>query len=411
MVRAYCCVSIVLWVAPWLHAIDFDTYRTWTSLDGRTMRAKVLSYAKERRSARFLLDDGRQATVALSRLSDEDQELFTSYLEAAEPIQGDGESTKSGAADVEIPRRLELKRVPMVRQHGNFCVPASATMIAGYHDVETDQDQVAKLSSEGSASNQGTYPRDMLLAMEKLGFAGQMLHWQGVDDFTAHALPAICKSLVEFGPVYISFKPGVFGEMGHGCVIVGYDNRKEEMQFHNPWGNKFEKEYIEVAEQGYGVVFIEPPQALPIASEVLIGRVKQALPVFSGSILTAGSTLAEHGVGVDLIWCNRYDRRHDSDFAEDTAREDGRKILKLAFRRNPAVLIPMSPNGETKKYLFVTYPQEGGARYLVREIGPDGWGEAELKTLGSLTREWATYLKMPRSSQSVWELPLLELSE
>ena len=66
-------------------------------------------------------------------------------------------------------------------------------------------------------------------------------------------------------------------------------------------------------------------------------------------------------------------------------------------------------DGETKQYLFVTRPPEGGARFLVRSIDDRGWHEPELMTLGSLTRDWATAFDPDGKSKKVWELPMIEL--
>ena len=54
-------------------------------------------------------------------------------------------------------------------------------------------------------------------------------------------------------------------------------------------------------------------------------------------------------------------------------------------------------------------PPEGGSRYLVRELDEAGWSHPELKTLGSLTREWPTLLKDHQDQESYWRLPLVEL--
>ena len=88
----------------------------------------------------------------------------------------------------------------MVTQKGNFCVPASAAMIAGFHGIKTDQDQIAQLSSNASISNEGTYPSDMSLAMGKLGFDGRTLLWEGEAEFNAKILPAIRRALVKTRP-------------------------------------------------------------------------------------------------------------------------------------------------------------------------------------------------------------------
>lgn len=310
-----------------------------------------------------------------------------------------------------LPTAFKLRKVPMVTQRENFCVPASAAMIAGYHGIKTDQDQIAQLSSEASISNEGTYPSDMALAMQKLGFDGKTLIWEDEADFNAKVLPAIRHSLVETGPIYISFRPGAFGAMGHGCVIIGYDDRREELFFHNPWGNKFTKTYGEVAAFGYGIVQFDPPRAAPIASDTFIAQIQQHAPRFDGDFVVLASRLKDAGLPFDLVWCSRRDARDDERFASDTAREDGRKILELAFRRNPAVLIPSSPDGKTKKYYFVTRPAKGGASFMVREITERGWSDAQLKTLGSLTREWATAFTIAEQTAPVWELPMIELHE
>lgn len=309
-----------------------------------------------------------------------------------------------------LPSKLRLKDVPMVRQKGNFCVPASAAMIAGYHGIKTDQDQIAFLSSAASVGNQGTQPRDMLLAMEKLGFDGRARYWKSTAEFETEVLPVVRDALTNQGPVYISFAPGVFGDSGHGCVIVGYDDRESLLLFHNPWGNFFEKNYATVASEGRGILLIEAPQSAPIASQDFIQNIRRILPGFEGDILKAAQRLKQEEWPHRLVWCSRRDAREDQKFAVDTAREEGRKILTLSFRRNPAVLIPGSNRkGDTEKYYFVTRPPEGGAQFLVREITADGWSEPELVTLGSLTRAWPTRFESNDQQKYLWELPMIEL--
>lgn len=405
-----CTTWLCLFVAlsSTLSAEALNELRTWTSQDGNSLRATLLNSDASAQTARMRRDDGRIFTIAWSRLCTADQTLLREQNAAATPAAKGEPAAKPTEA---LPSAFKLKRVPMVTQKENYCVPASATMIAGFHGIETDQDQVAQLSSEGSASSQGTYPSDMSLAMGKLGFDGRTLLWKGEADFNDKALPEIRHTLVNSGPIYISFRAGVFGDMGHGCVIIGYDDRREEMLFHNPWGNEFKKDYSEVAVQGYGVVFLDPPQAAPIASDAFIAAIQQNVPRFDGDFLTLTNRLIRAGQSVELVWCSRRDARDDKRFAVNTARHDGRKILNLAFRRNPAVLIPASPDGQTKKYYFVTRPPEGGASYMVREITEQGWSDETLKTLGSLTREWATVFNTPDQPQPVWELPMIELHE
>ncbi|MDQ8194220.1 papain-like cysteine protease family protein [Coraliomargarita sp. SDUM461004] len=297
----------------------------------------------------------------------------------------------------------------MIVQKGNYCVPASAAMIARFHGIDTDQDQVAKLSSEMSASNQGTYPSDMLLAMEKLGFSGHTLHWTNEVEFTQTVLPKIRQALSQTGPIYISFRPNVFGPMGHGCVIVGYDDRKQELSLHNPWGNEFEQSYDQIAIDAYGIVVIAAPAAAPVATDAFISALKYSIPKFEGNFWQLSQRLEHKQLPHELVWCSRRDARGDQRFARDTARDDGRMILELAFERNPAVLIPYSNKGVTEAYLFVTRPPEGGARFQVNRIDRHGWQNAELMTLGKLTRNWVTAFQTTDSNEKIWELPMIEL--
>lgn len=385
-----------------------QTNREWTSNDGRKLNASVLEIDTGTKTIDLKRSDGLEFTIQWSNLSNQDNNWIQKHLEQKQ--QKLTSTSKTQATAQELPNKFVLKNVPMVTQKGNFCVPASATMIAGFHGLETDQDEVAKFSSAGSIGNQGTYPSDMLLAMQKLGFTGKQLFWKE-PNFLKKALPTIRQSLTTTGPIYISFKAGVFGEMGHGCVIIGYNDRHEEMTFHNPWGNLFTKTYEEVAREGQGIVLIDPPKSAPVASEEFVKEMQLNTPLFNGNFLQLAKQLTRKGVAHELIWCSRRDARNDKKFAQDTARRDGRKILELAFERNPAVLIPYSPDGQTTAYYFVTRPPEGGANFLVREITESGWGEPELKNLGRLTREWTTQLQMPKIENPVWELPLIELQE
>ena len=311
-------------------------------------------------------------------------------------------------ADLKLPRVHILKNVPMVQQKGNYCVPASAAMIAGFHKIKTNQEQLAELSSEMSASNLGTYPSDMILAMQKLGFVAHALQWKDRAAFKEEILPEIRRALYETGPIYISFRPNVFGSIGHGCVIVGFDDRKEELHFYNPWGSKFEKTYGQVAVESNGLVLIEAPKSDYIATDAFTKNIRSKIPRFEGDFLDLSARLNRLDQPHKLVWCSRRDAHKDKRFAQNTARENGRLILELAFERNPAVLIPYSEDGVTRRYLFVTRPPEGGARFLVRSIDKQGWSQAQLQTLGSLTRHWATAF-ITKEDEAIWELPMIEL--
>jgi hypothetical protein len=398
-------LGLVAWLYSSLSADELDALRTWTSQEGTHLRATRIDSDPTTQTSRMRSEDGRIVTIPWSRLSTADQTRLRTQA-AARPVNP--QLTKTAQTS---PAQFECKHVPMVTQKENFCVPASAAMIAGFHGIKTDQDQIAQLSSAGSASNKGTAPRDMLLAMSKLGFDGHSIFWKDKAQFDKNTLPTIRRALVNTGPIYISFRPGVFGESAHGCVITGYNDRRKEMFFHNPWGNQFKKDYSEVAVQGYGIVFIKPRKATPIASDAFIAKIQQSVPRFDGDFTSLTKRLNKPGQTANLVWCSRHDARDNERFAIDSARDDGRNILDLSFKRNAAVLIPYSPDGKTEKYYFVTRPPKGGASYMVREITEQGWGDPTLKPLGRLTREWATRLIMKKNTAPIWELPMIELSE
>ena len=386
-------------------AIDLGKSRTWHSENGRAIEARVINISEEQQTVEMQRVDGLKFELSWNQLSKADQTLLAEATQKTTIVA----SKPLLSISTELPAKHILKDVPMVTQKGNYCVPASATMIAIFHGIETDQDQVAELSSGMSANNQGTYPSDMLLAMEKLGFDGRVFNWKDADDFTSKALPQIRRALYETGPIYISFRANVFGSMGHGCVIIGYDDRKAELLFHNPWGNEFESSYERVGIDGYGVVFIEAPKPTPIATEAFVRKIRGVVPIFDGNFLALSYRLKSAAQAHELVWCSRRDARHNKRFAYDTARDDGRMILELAFERNPAVFIPYSKNGDTEKYLFVSRPPEGGARFLVHSVDDRGWGEPELMTLGSLARNWATAFDPEGDGEKIWELPMIEL--
>ena len=407
----------VLFLANISYGSEATQMREWTSNDGRTMQAKLIS-AENLEALQFTLKSGQKAQIPITRLAEEDATFIVMWQQSQEALR---EPTKTDVkqstendlvnSDSEIlPRKFTLKRMPMVVQFSNYCVPASAAMIANFHSLDIDQYQIAQLSSAGSAGNQGTFPRDMKLAMEKIGFTGKEEFWNSNNEFQQNILPQIKSALYSEGPIYISFRPGVFGEMGHGCVIVGYDDRKAELHFHNPWGTTFEKSYAAVAVQSAGIVYIQAPNESPVATDEKIIAFQRKMPRTTGNLKDLYNTLNFQSIAFDLIWCNRYDTLEDRSFADDTARRDGRLMLKLAFRRNPAVILPNSPKGETQSFYLVSRPPNGGAQYKVQEITPQGWGPAKLMTLGSLTREWPTLIENKNGERVLWQLPLIELA-
>jgi len=389
-------------------------YREWTSADGRTLSAEVLSIDESGETISLKRSDGLEFSIEWSRLSQADVDWIKARIDEERnynpfeaPKPAEAVAAKAPAQD--LPNKFKLKDVPMITQKENYCVPASASMIAGFHGVETDQDQVAKLSSSSSENNTGTYTSDMILAMEKLGFQGRPQSWQSPEEFSESVLPEIRRALVEIGPIYVSFKPGVFGEMGHGCVIVGYDDRKEELNFYNPWGEEFDSGYDLVAIDSNGVVYVDPPKEAPVADRDTIEFLQSKLPSFSGDVFSLVEQLKQIQVPHNLVWCSREDERANKRFSLVTARKDGRRILELAFERNPAVLIPHSSGGRTDQFYLVTRPPEGGSRFQVYTISEDGWNGPELFTITAIARNWATIIEVVSSTESLWDLPLIEL--
>jgi len=59
-------------------------------------------------------------------------------------------------------------------------------------------------------------------------------------------------------------------------------------------------------------------------------------------------------------------------------------------------------------YLKINLSEVGKATWC-SEITEQGWSDAALKTLGSLTREWATIFTIADQTEALWELPMIEL--
>lgn len=394
--------------------------RQWTSPNGATIEAELVDANAQRREVLLLRADGRRFRAGWDRFSLEDQEFLADWCaqqEATQSVVKDEGPTSAPAETEPPPDKLELRDVPMVKQIGAYCVPASASMIAAFHGIEADQELIAILSSGSSEDHEGTYPSDMALAMRKLGFRPMQTVWEyGESDeefarFQKETLPLIVESLYVDGPVYVSFKAGVFGPTGHGCVIIGYNNRRERFELHNPWGNAFSLDYEDFAVQTQGMVRVKPPVVLPPASDDFRERVEAALPVLPDGLEEAFHALAESGIRTEIALCSRRDERDDRRFAEQTARREGRQILDLAFNRVSAVLLPKAGRkGELEGFYYITQPPEGGARYLAALLDDGGWGEPELLNIGDFARDWALLLQAETAfTAEHWDLPLIEL--
>ena len=105
-----------------------DLLRTWTSQECQQLRAQLLDSDTSANSSRMRRDDGRIITIPWSRLSIDDQAFIQTALKNVE-VSPDTPAEQT-ATSTTLPRTIKLKRVPMVTQKGNFCIPASAAMIA-----------------------------------------------------------------------------------------------------------------------------------------------------------------------------------------------------------------------------------------------------------------------------------------
>ena len=316
----------------------------------------------------------------------------------------------------ELPVNFKFDHLPSVVQEGSYCVPACGEWIAKFHGIETDQWEIAKLSSQGSMDNAGTNPLDMAHVMENFGFSYRLIndrHTDGdVEDFVAKTLPLLKEALVREGPMYISFMPGIFGSSGHGCVVIGYSDTRNEMYFYNPWGTEYSAPYREVEKYTRTVIAFTPPKALGDASvdcTALIKGLKQALPNHKTDVVKLQVALSITGVSFKYIECNRRDLMDDAKKTERLARRESQKFIDLAIERAPAILIPQTDDKGVTDYLFIRKSPESKKKLLVQRIDAKGWGEPELTDSKGLVRYWTTPVAV-KPGQTQWMLPLFEFS-
>ena len=112
------------------------TSRGWTDREGRGLTASILKVDVERQTIELKRDDGLAFTLQWQELSTSDNDWIKDYLETIERSAAKAIST--APAVTELPETFELKNVPMVKQKGNYCVPASAAMIAGFPAISAN---------------------------------------------------------------------------------------------------------------------------------------------------------------------------------------------------------------------------------------------------------------------------------
>ena len=91
--------------------------------------------------------------------------------------------------------------------------------------------------------------------------------------------------------------------MGHGYVIIGYDDRKEEINFYNPRGNKFEKTYEQVAIEASGLVLIETPKTEYAVNEAFTTIIGSRIPKCGINFLNLSGSIGSIATAsqIDLV--------------------------------------------------------------------------------------------------------------
>ncbi len=388
-----------------------EDYRTWTDVEGREMSASLEYHDRERGMIEVRHRNGRLYTIPVERLSERDQKWLKTQ-DAGEIATDEhsqnavGESTLAQAG--ELPDRHRVRNVRMVVQKGAYCVPASAEMIARHHGIRADQDLIARLSSEGSVNHQGTNPMDMAAAMNNFGLEPYLVWWTTAESFREEALPKIKQQLIENGPMYVSFAPGVFGDMGHGCVLVGFEDRTEKLYLYNPWGNEFDKSYDTFAKEGRGAVGFRPSGRDGRRDPELGEKVRGLFAKAPGSLREAIETIERAGLRTELRFGVRKDARNNHRFAERTGRDEGRNFIYYAFNRAPVVLITQQEGDDSPlEFALLELSESNRNHYQFWRLDKDGWRDPEVGAATRPARHWASRIEY--KGEERWDLPLIDI--
>jgi hypothetical protein len=380
-------------------------FSSWRSADGRAIRAKLLRYDPRAGTVTLQREDGNEFTVDESTLDATLRRVLAVYLQRQQPAAFSAPAVKASAFipdDSPLPSSVQHRRTPMVVQEGSYCVPASAAMIARFHRVTVDQKFLAQLSSRGSAKHYGTHPEDMANAMQTLGFAHQMVQWSPTMAFPAferEVLAFVRWNLAQNGPMYASFRPGVFGDEGHGCVLVGYDERR--LYFHNPWGSRFNLTFREFFEQASNAVAFHRPPSVGIgAGAQAVSRALAALPIVSVDLSAVVQRLEAAGLSAELQTIAPREDRSSRAAANRYAHAQGIRYLRHALDANHLVILPVN-EGETRSgYVCIWQDESKRPQLAARYLGPNGWGPEIAVNFNDLLPRWPTLL-----SSGDWELP------
>lgn len=382
--------------------------REWTDVNGRTIQARLISFSGEVEGSGVVfiqLENGHEYEVPVERLSAADKAWLRANVRPTSEAEADDDGRDEFAM---LPDRYSIRIRPVV-QKGAYCVPASAEIIARFHRIPADQDMIAKLSSEGSLQHEGTDPRDMAVAMNNFGLSPSFVYWErGSQDFEAEVLPLLKRWLVQQGPVYVSFYPGVFGETGHGCVLIGYNDRTRQLQFYNPWGNEFPKSFEAAAREIFGAVGFELSGRDGQRDPELGARVREVVSRPPGGLEDMLRMLRVEGLEVELRLGVRRDAREDRRFAVRLGRDEGRNFLYYGFNRSPVLIITEQVD-EHSAHGFALIELAPGSRnnFHVWRLTENGWVGPAVETATGALRNWASLIEL--RGQQHWDLPLIDV--
>ncbi len=388
-----------------LVADEGDDFREWTNRDGARIEARMVSVDPGVGSVLLEMRNGREYRVRLDSLSDEDQAWIQTNLEARASVSDAAERNEEPG---EPPPRFQVRGIREVVQKGAYCVPASAEIIARFHGISANQDTIAKLSSEDSFNHRGTQVRDMAQAMRNFGMEPQSVSWSGPEDFQSRALDPLRRLLVDYGPVYVSFKPGVFGPDGHGCVLLGFDHPRERLRFYNPWGQRFDLSYEDFANQARGAVGFRPSGRDGLRDADLATQVRELFDKAPADLRELLTTLDRNGFKTDLRFGLRRDAEGDRRLAERTGRDEGREFIYYAFNRVPVIFITrQESSSQPMEFVLVELSENNRNLYRWQVLNADGWSDPETSAATRLTRHWASEINFP--GVRGWNLPLIDV--
>lgn len=402
--------------SPYGFRSDFDDLRKepLTYVDGEPVPGKFVYYDNRARVAHFLPKrEKRTFMINLESLSPESLEKVTKSYAIPPVLETPLALRVPLEVNASAPPRFELKNVPLVKQDGSYCVPASAAMIANFHNLRITQAQLANLSSDASRQHKGTWSGDMANAMEMLGFLSETRLWADLDTdkdfarFERDVLPFIRASLQQDGPLYVSFKPGVYGTSGHGCVIVGYNDRgKGELSIHNPWGKRETYDYRDFSRKAQEVVRFRWQSPAAGDSAALEKSVMDALHRMPVDLTDAMNLLRAAGLKPALRLHGRRDRRDDRFEIERWSLAQGFRVIKSTLAHHPLCLIPVGRDDRIIGWYLLRNDADNPAP-LVRPRGVKGWSEAARLPADTVFKTWSTSVNIP--GELNWDMPLIEL--